>query len=263
MKRFLCLCLAVLASNAPLQAQPQDQLRNFTNSLGMKFAWIPPGTFTMGSPKEEKHRQGHEDQHRVTLTRGFYMGVYPVTQEEWQTVMGHNPSYFKGERRLPVDNVSWVDCAKFIIKLRAKENRAYRLPTEAEWEYACRAGTTTPYYFGESISTDQVNFGNNFNLGSGANRRKTTPVGSFPANAWGLHDMHGNVWQWCQDLYGEYPHDDVVDPQGFTLAKGRIHMLRGGSWYNLPGYCRSACRNKDTHNRHNNEYGLRLCFFAE
>ena len=219
MTRLFCLSLVVaLASHLPIQAQEKkDPPKNFTNSIGMKFVWIPPGNFMMGSPKEEKERQDNETQHKVTLTKGFYMGVYTVTQEQWQEVMGNNPSHFKGEKNLPVEKVSWDDCQEFIKKLREKDKKPYRLPTEAEWEYACRAGTTTPFHFGETISTDQANYNGNFIYGNGKKgvyREKTTPVGSFPANAWGLHDMHGNVWQWCQDWYGDYPQKDVVDPQG-------------------------------------------------
>ena len=177
----------------------------FTNSIGMKFAWIPPGTFMMGSPKEEKERKDDETQHKVTLTKGFYMGVYTVTQEQWQEIMGNNPSHFKGEKNLPVETVSWDECQEFAKKLWEKDKKLYRLPTEAEWEYSCRASTTTPFFFGETISTDQANYNGNFTYGNGKKgvyRKKTTPVGSFPANAWGLHDMHGNPWQWCQDRYG-------------------------------------------------------------
>ena len=143
----------------------------------------------MGSPKEEKERQDNETQHKVTLTKGFYMGVYTVTQEQWQEVMGNNPSKFKGEKNLPVEMVSWDDCQEFIKKLREKDKKLYRLPTEAEWEYACRAGTTTPFHFGETISTDQANYNGEVVYGNGKKgvyRKKTTPVGSFPANAWGL-----------------------------------------------------------------------------
>ena len=159
MTRFFCLSLfAALASFNPSQAQQKDPPKSFTNSIGMKFVWIPPGTFMMGSPKEEKQRNGNENQHKVTLTKGFYMGVSTVTQEQWQEVMGNNPSMFEGEKNLPVDSVSWNDCQEFIKKLREKDKKPYRLPTEAEWEYACRAGTTTPFHFGETISTEQANF---------------------------------------------------------------------------------------------------------
>ena len=218
----------------------------------------------MGSPKEEKERNDDETQHKVTLTKGFYMGVYTVTQEQWQAVMGNNPSVFKGEKNLPVENVSWDDCQEFIKKLREKDKKLYRLPSEAEWEYSCRAGTTTPFHFGQTISTDQANYNGNFAYGDGKKglyREKTTPVGSFPANAWGLHDMHGNVSQWCQDIYGDYPQKDVVDPQG--AEKGQLRVLRGGSWDHSPQFCRSACRYGSGPGTRFSSCGLRVCFFVE
>ena len=263
MTRLVCLSLVVaLASNVPIKAQEKkDPPKDFTNSIGMKFVWIPPGNFMMGSPKEEKERGDNETQHKVTLTKGFYMGVYPVTQEQWQEIMGKNPSFFQGEKNLPVETVSWEDCQEFVKKLREKDKKAYRLPTESEWEYACRAGTTTPFHFGETISTDQANYNGEAVYGNGKKgiyRKKTTPVGSFPANAWGLHDMHGNVWQWCQDCYGDYPQKDVVDPQG--PEKGAFHLLRGGSWSSLPLYCRSACRFWDGPGYRGFNFGCRLCF---
>jgi formylglycine-generating enzyme required for sulfatase activity len=218
MTRLFSLSLVVaLASSVPSQAQKKDPPKNFTNSIGMKFVWIPPGSFMMGSPKGEKGRAANETQHKVTLTKGFFMGVYTVTQEQWKEVMGNNPSFFRGKKNLPVENVTWNDCQEFVKKLREKDKKAYRLPTEAEWEYACRAGTTTPFYFGETISTDQANYDGNSVYGNGKKgiyRGKTTPVGSFPPNAFGLYDMHGNLWQWCQDWGGEYPQKDVLDPQG-------------------------------------------------
>lgn len=269
MTRLFYLSLIVaLASYVPIHAQDKkDPPKNFTNSLGMKFVWIPPGSFIMGSPKEEVERQRNttdETQHKVTLTKGFYMGVYTVTQEEWQAVMGNNPSNFKGEKNLPVEMVSWEDCQEFIKKLRGKDKKLYRLPTEAEWEYACRAGTTTPFHFGETISTDQANYNGDYTYGEGkkgVNRKKTAAVGSLPANAWGLHDMHGNVWQWCEDLYGDYPQKDVVDPQG--PEKGEFRVLRGGSWLHDPLFCRSALRLKNIPGRRYNVFGFRLCFFGE
>ena len=133
------------------EKDPPKPPNPYTNSLGMKFVWIPPGNFTMGSPKEEKERRNDEIQHKVTLTKGFYMGVYTVTQEDYETVTGNNPSNFKGEKNLPVERVSWDDCQAFIKKLREKDKKAYRLPSEAEWEYCCRANTTTPFHFGETI----------------------------------------------------------------------------------------------------------------
>jgi|SRR5580700_3801238 sulfatase modifying factor 1 len=269
MTRLLCLSLGVaLATCVPIQAQQKEPPKNFTNSLGMKFVWIPPGNFVMGSPKEEKERFPEETQHKVTLTKGFYMGVYTVTQEQWKEVMGNNPSSFKGEKNLPVEMVSWDDCQEFVKTLREKDKKLYRLPTEAEWEYSCRSGTKTPFYFGETISSDQANYVGDSTFGNGKKgiyRKKTTPVGSFPANAWGLHDMHGNVLQWCQDWHGNYPQKDVVDPTG--LEKGSQRVLRGGSWNDSPVYCRSAVRSRlGPSNRDGNPFilcGLRVCFFVD
>src|SRR5271168_4768618 len=248
MIRFFCLSLVVaLASHLPIQAQEKkDPPKDFTNSIGMKFVWIKPGSFMMGSPKEEKERVENETLHKVTLSKGFYMSVHLVTQEQWQAVMGNNPSFFKGEKNLPVETVSWDDCQEFIKKLREKDKKVYRLPSEAEWEFACRAGTKTPFHFGETISTDQANYNGEFIYGNGKKgvyRKKTTPVGTFPANAWGLHDMHGNVWQWCQDWHaGDYPEKDVVDPQGPETPPDHLRVLRGGSWYDDARYARSASR---------------------
>jgi RNA polymerase sigma factor (sigma-70 family) len=238
--------------------------REFTNHIGMKFVWIPPGSFIMGSPNPEKERQKGETQHKVTLTKGYYMGVYPVTQEQWQQIMGNNPSDYKGEKNLPVEMVSWDDCQEFIMKLRGKDNKPYRLPTEAEWEYGCRAGTKTPFHFGETISTDQANYNGNFKYGGGkigVSRTKTTPVGSFPANAFGLFDMHGNVYQWCQDRYGDYPRNQVVDPKGPNDGKGRV--MRGGCYYEPPRFCRSAYRTWADPEATFRSFGFRLCFSTE
>jgi formylglycine-generating enzyme required for sulfatase activity/tRNA A-37 threonylcarbamoyl transferase component Bud32 len=245
---------------APPSSPERKPAEIITNSFGMKFTWIPPGSFLIGSPWEERQRQPNEAQHKVTLTTGFYLGLYPVTQEEWQAVMGNNPSRFSGEQNLPVEQVSWDDCQALIKKLREKDKRAYRLPTEAEWEYACRAGTTTPFSFGETISTDQVNYDGNYTYGRGEKgiyREKTTPVGSFPANSWGLHDMHGNVWEWCQDCYCDYPQSDL-DPQGPDNGKRRV--LRGGSWLSNPVACRSAFRDCVSPRYRYYGCGVRVCF---
>jgi sulfatase modifying factor 1 len=264
MTRLFCLALVAafvaLAGDA-VHAQQKDPPKDFTNSIGMKFVWIPPGSFVMGSPKEEKLRGNDETQHKVTLTKGFYMGMYTVTQEEWKEIMGKNPSFFKGEKNLPVETVSWEECQEFIKKLRDKDKKPYRLPTEAEWEYACRAGTTTPFHFGETISTDQANYNGNFTYGNGKKGiwgKKTAPVGNFPANAWGLHDMHGNLWQWCEDWYEDYPQKDVIDPIG--PQKGVVRTLRGGSWYHTPEHCRSAYRVRSAPGFRGNGCGFRLCF---
>jgi formylglycine-generating enzyme required for sulfatase activity len=266
MTRFFCLSLVVaLATHLPIQAQEkEDPPKTFTNSIGMKFVWIPPGSFMMGSPKEEKERGANETQHKVTLSKGFYMGVYTVIQEQWQEVMGNNPSSFKGEKNLPVETVSWDDCQQFIKKLREKDKKPYRLPTEGEWEYSCRAGTTTPFHTGEAISTNQATYAV-FKRGvfrsKATNISKTTPVGRFPDNAWGLHDMHGNVWEWCQDWFGDYPQNDVIDPQG--PENGGDRVMRGGSWNDLPQHCRSAFRHRYEPGGRDHVVGFRLCFFVE
>jgi len=272
MTRFFFLSLSfALASHLPIQAQEKkDPPREFTNSIGMKFVWIKPGTFMMGSPENESGRSNVEFQHKVTLTKGFYMGVHTITQEQWQEVMGKNPSHFKGEKNLPVESVSWDDSQEFIKKLREKDKKLYRLPTEAEWEYSCRAGTKTIFHFGDKLSAEQANYrgGDGHRLDDVRKgkqavwRKKTMPVGSFPANAWGLHDMHGNVFQWCQDWYeDDYPEKDVVDPTG--PEKGRLRVVRGGSWLRYPEVCRSACRNDLGPGFRGNDFGLRVCFFAE
>ena len=208
----------------------------------MKFAWIPPGTFLMGSPPNEPKRSDDETQHKVTLTKGFWIGVHPVAQAQWQAVMGANPSHIKGDT-CRSEQISWDDAVAFCEALGKKDGKAYRLPTEAEWEYACRAGTTTPFHFGATISTDQANYDGNSTYSNGKKgvyRQKTTPVGIFPANAWGLFDMHGNVWEWCADWYGPYPEEELKDPQVFVGGDRRV--CRGGSWDGGPWYCRSAYR---------------------
>jgi len=231
-----------------------------TNSIGMKFALIPPGTFMMGSPNSEAEREDDETEHKVTLTNGFFMGVYTVTQEEWEAIMGTNPSSFRDKRNLPVENVSWDECQRFIKKLREQEKHQYRLPTEAEWEYCCRAGTTTPFFFGETIFTDQANYSGDIygNGKKGEFLGETTPVGSFPANAFGLHDMHGNVCEWCQDWLGDYPQNDDIDPQGADT--GEFFVLRGGSWRYDPQLCRSARRSGN--DASSTGHGFRVCCFA-
>jgi len=210
---------------------------DWENSLGMAFRLIPPGSFQMGSPYNEADRYSDETQHSVTLTKGFWLGEYEVTQGEWVEVMGSNPSTFQGSRSA-VDRLSWDECQRFISKMNTREpGVVYRLPTEAEWEYACRAGTTTPFHFGATISPSKVNCDG---AAKGLSRKKPTDAGRFPANAWGLHDMHGNVWEWCQDWEGDYPSTAVTDPTGPSSGISRV--LRGGSWLFVVKYCRSAHR---------------------
>ncbi len=259
MTRLTCLTLAVtLACRSPTPSQSKGPPKTFTNSVGMKFVWIPPGHFLMGSPEGEKGRRDNEAQHKVTLTRGFYLSVYPVTQAQWKAVMGNTPRPYHGKGDLPVETVSWDDCQEFLRKLRQRDKRPYRLPTEAEWEYACRAGTSTPYYFGQTLSHRQANFGK---FRKGSSPLSTTPVGRYPPNAWGLYEMHGNVWEWCQDWFGEYPRKAVADPRG--PEGGAERVLRGGSWNDTAEHCRSACRHKFEPAGRDHVVGFRVCFSAE
>jgi uncharacterized protein (TIGR02996 family) len=221
---------------------PQRTILLGRQKIPMTFSWVPPGSFLMGSPPQEEGRQDEETLHRVTLSRGFWMGIYPVTQAQWLAAMKTNPSKFKGDDR-PVETVSWEDCKQFCKTLGETADRQFRLPTEAEWEWACRAGTTTAFHFGLTISTDQANYDGTTPYGGGCQgvfRQETTAVDSFPANAWGLSDLHGNVWEWCEDWYGPSPGGDGRDPVGDTPGRGRV--LRGGCWRDGPQYSRSAQR---------------------
>jgi formylglycine-generating enzyme required for sulfatase activity len=204
----------------------------------MEFVWIPSGKFLMGSPEGEEGRYENEGPvHEVEITRGFWLGRYQVTQAQWRGVMGDNPSYFKGDER-PVERVSWNDVQEFIRRLNERLGlTAYRLPTEAEWEYACRAGTRTRYWFGENDSELQYHA-----WYDGNSRNKTHPVGQKKPNPWGLYDMHGNVWEWCQDWYKKkyYEESPAVD-RGGPLS-GRKRVLRGGSWLDIARDCRSGTR---------------------
>jgi formylglycine-generating enzyme required for sulfatase activity len=212
--------------------------------VSLELVWIPAGSFTMGSPDNESGRYDDEGpQHKVTISKGFWMGKHEVTQEQWQAVMGRNPSKFKGSKN-PVEQVSWDGCQSYIQQLNRKvQGVGFRLPTEAEWEYACRAGTTTAFHYGNDLDASLANFDGNYPYGNGRKgeyRRKTVPVGSFKPNAFGLYDMHGNVWEWCQDWYGAYPSGAVTDPAGPGAGSSRV--LRGGSWLNHARGCRSAGR---------------------
>jgi formylglycine-generating enzyme required for sulfatase activity len=235
-------------------AKPVSLPETLTNSIGMEFRLIKPGTFLMGSPESEYGRYGDEH-HQVTLTRPYYLGVYPVTQQEYERVMGSNPSYFKGQRH-PVENVSWEDAMAFLSKLNALASEkslggSYRLPTDAEWEYACRAGTTTAYSFGDSESELEKYGWYSKNSGD-----TTHPVGEKLPNGWGLYDMHGNVWEWCADWYGAYPIIAVTDPTGPTEGSARV--FRGGGWYYGAADCRSANRGWNGPSYRGSSRGLRV-----
>ena len=222
---------------------------------GIPFIWIPEGEFIMGSPDSEEDRWTDEGpQHRVSLD-GFWMSKYQITQGQWRAIMWWNNSYFEDGDNYPEENVSWNDTQEFIEKLNARGQAQFRLPTEAEWEYAARSGTTTPFYFGNTISSDtQVNY-------NGTYRGKTTPVGSFPANAFGLYDMHGNVWEWCQDWYDGGFYASAEATQRNPICKYRAsgeRVLRGGSWYSNVWYSRSAFRFRGTPDFRFDNVGARL-----
>ncbi len=208
------------------------------NRVTLKLVRIPAGKFTMGSPEAEKDRLSNEGpQHEVAISKAFYMGVYAVTQEQYEQIMGENPSYFKGAKN-PVETVSWDDAVEFCKKLSKKTGKTVTLPSEAQWEYACRAGSKTRFSYGD----------NDDNMGDYAwyskNSDNTThPVGQKKPNQWGLYDMHGNVWQWCSDWYADdYSNANEKDPTG--PASGESRVQRGSSWHYTPWGCRSAFRSR-------------------
>ena len=220
-----------------------------------RMRWIPPGRFLMGSTESDDHALGSEQPvHEVTLNYGYWLFDTPVTQALWQAVMPENPSHFKGLIR-PVESVSWDDCQQFLVAINkhftAKQSDLELvLPTEAEWEYACRAGTTTRYSFGDSISLHQANY---FDPSSAES--ETSEVKKFASNSFGLYDMHGNVWEWCHDCYGEYSKDACSNPLGPLESPYRV--LRGGSWSFDAGFARSACRGSDVPGVRSNLIGFR------
>jgi formylglycine-generating enzyme required for sulfatase activity len=253
--------IAGITNKFKIDLKKKSQLTGtFTNRLGMTFVLIKAGRFMMGSPSNEPGRYDNEKQHEVVLTKDFYMQTTEVTQGQWKAVMGNNPSYFKacGEN-CPVEQVSWEDSQEFIKKINQMGEGYYRLPTEAEWEYAARAGTRTPFAFGNCLNTDKANYEGNYPLtgcSKGKYREKTIPVASLGKNVWGLYDMHGNVWEWCNNWYGDYPDISVTDPGGPSSGSGRV--VRGGSWNYNAQYCRSAKRRNSSPGYRYYGIGLRL-----
>jgi formylglycine-generating enzyme required for sulfatase activity len=226
-----------------------------SNSIGMTLVLIPPGEFTMGSPPNEAEREPNETSYRVTLTQPFSISAHEVTQSQYERVTGKNPSRFQGESN-PVEMVSWNDATEFcrLLSLLPKERMAgnsYRLPTESEWEYACRAGTATKYSYGDDDTqlSDYAWFDRNSN-------QTSHPVGQKKPNPWGLYDMHGNVWEWCHDWYGDYPGGTVVDPSGSSSGTKRVY--RGGSWGYLSVGCRSALRTMNVPDYRLSDHGFRV-----
>ncbi|WP_222620635.1 formylglycine-generating enzyme family protein [Sphaerospermopsis sp. LEGE 00249] len=229
---------------------------------------IPGGSFLMGSPKNEPERRDSESpQHRVNI-QPFYMGKFTVTQAQWERVaalpkikqdLNPQPSRFQGKNK-PVERVSWLDAQEFCARISKATGKKYSLPSEAQWEYACRAGTTTPFYFGNTITTDLVNYDGNYSYGAapkGKYRQQTTDVGSFPPNAFGLYDMHGNVWEWCEDDWVDN-YNNAPKYGNAVTSQSRYNVLRGGSWYDYPSNCRSASRSNLSPDLSYNHYGFRL-----
>jgi formylglycine-generating enzyme required for sulfatase activity len=267
-------------------APPTRAAPSFTNTIGMKFVRIASGEFMMGSPDSEKGRFRGETQHKVTLTHSFMMGTTPVTQAQWKAVMGttvakqrdkeNKKAILVGEGDvLPMYYVSWNEAVEFCKKLSRTEAKRYRLPTEAEWEYSCRAGTKGPYggtgilddmgWFGDNSGDQRIDSNDFYNKDPKHYdsrvvtefRCRPHPVGEKKPNAWGLYDMHGNVWEWCNDFMGDYSVEPVSDPAGPQQGADRI--LRGGAWNVRPAACRSAFRHKHAPDSRNHYIGFRVC----
>jgi formylglycine-generating enzyme required for sulfatase activity len=247
--------------------------KSYTEDLGsevkLTLMLIPAGEFMMGAPADElKSSDSERPQHLVQVPQ-FLLGRYPVTQAQWRVVAGYeqgssielnpDPSKFKGDNH-PVESVSWEDAQEFCRRLSAKTGKKYRLPSEAEWEYACRAGTVTPFHFGATISSELANYrgSETYNNGpEGEYRGKTTDVGVFPANDWGLYDMHGNVWEWCEDnWHGNHEGAPGDGSAWVDTGSNTYKLVRGGSWIYYPNDCRSASRSSS--NEFNNNVGFRV-----
>ncbi len=247
-----------LSTSLPL---PQLPLKTFTNTMGMEFVFIPPGDFIMGSPLSEYERRPDEVRHLVKFAKGYYIQTTETTQGQWKKIMGKNPSHYdKCGDNCPVETVSWDDIQEFLNKLNVLEgSKKYRLPTEAEWEYACRAGTRTPFSCGRCLSTDHANYNGEYpykGCPDGKDRNKIIPVASLSPNPWGIYDMHGNVWEWCHDWMGPYSSRPVVDPVGPSTGEKRIY--RGGSQNDKAEYSRSAFRGQFKPHRRSGSLGFRL-----
>lgn len=253
-----------------------EELSLIVPDSGIKMIYIDPkskpdrGTFMMGSPEGEFGRDDDEKQYRVTLTDAYWLGEYPVTQEEWEQIMGNNPSHFtSSDKRAPVEQVSWLDAKEFIKKLNERERSAgrlpegyeYSLPTEAQWEYACRAGTETPFAFGASLSSRQANFNGlrpYAGTSVGAFLDKTSAVKSYNPNKWGLYDMHGNVSEWCENWYNKDILKSALGSAPIEPHLGSHRVHRGGGWSCGAKFCRSASRRKGIPSNRSSMIGFRL-----
>ena len=240
--------------------------KTVTNTLEMSFVLIPSGTFTMGSPTNEPHRGSSEVRHQVTISKPFYMQTTEVTVKQWHSIMGRRMMvYQQGADNIPVTRVSWFDCMEFIKRLNKLGQGRYRLPTEAEWEYAARAGTSSAYSWGDTINCEKAMYGNNslkddmcqfYYRSIGLKMDQPAPVNTYKPNPWGLYDIHGNVWEWCMDWYGDYGEKPVIDPTG--PKSGNMRIRRGGSWFKYGYSCRSANRSFGHPATRYNTTGFRL-----
>jgi sulfatase modifying factor 1 len=239
--RILVLTVVLVSCGRPAALPPDLWTEPET---GMEFLRIEPGSFEMGTPFAEPLREPQEVRHRVTLTRPFYLGRFEATQAQWQVVLDENPSQFQDcGPECPVENVSYTEIEKFIVALEERTGETFRLPTEAEWEYACRAGESSIFGIGDRIASDIANFdGSEPYPGAvpGPYLERPTPVGSFPANAWGLHDMNGNLWEWTEDDHCPYPDEPTIDP--LARCDAELRVIRGGSWYFGPDSARCGLR---------------------
>jgi formylglycine-generating enzyme required for sulfatase activity len=247
----LALCLlAVVAMGYGTRLPAEAQDHTVTNTLGMTFVLIPAGRFMMGSLEVEANRDPSETQHQVTISQPFYLQTTEVTVDQWRAVMGRR--FFarkRGAGNMPVVKVSWHDCQKFIHKLNRMTGKRYTLPTEAQWEFAARAGSTTAFFWGNQIDCRRAMYANNpmkydecvsVNRNRGIEPGNRAPVKQYPPNAWGLYDMHGNVWEWCEDFFDHYPSESQIDP--CQTDSGQYRVRRGGSWFGPGNACRSANR---------------------
>ncbi len=250
------------------QFYPED----LGKGINLDMVLIPSGRFEMGSPEDEPERGDSEGPQHLVTVPDFFMGKYQVTQAQWRIVADYptvniklkeDPSNFKGNH-LPVEQISWDEAVEFCDRLTAKTGRSYRLPSEAEWEYACRGGTKTPFAFGKTLTTELANYDGNYTYADGSEGQyleKTTPVGTFPANTFGLYDMHGNVYEWCEDHwhrnYDEAPDDGSAWLEN-SSKPGAERVLRGGSWFGDPWWCRSASRHDLAAGTRNDSIGFRV-----
>jgi formylglycine-generating enzyme required for sulfatase activity len=251
-----------VTSDESFQPPKEAQVTVTDHKTGMTLVEVGSGRFTIGSPTTELGRRADEATHDVTINRPFFLGKNEVTQQEWRAVMTTNPSRFADcGPRCPVENVTFADVQQFLVALNAQSDKqlVYRLPTESEWEYACRAGSVTPFFTGDAITTAQANFNGKEPYGrapTGQFRQRPTRAGGFPANAWGLQDMHGNVSEWISDWYGPYPGDDVTDPSG--PESGETRVVRGGSWQADAASARCAARSSRDPNARDQTLGFRV-----